>query len=412
MVEKKIYRRFDVGEIKSPVLTAQGYIKADGLATRSGIFLYMTADGEFIRELRPPDEVFNNESLKSLAGVPITNDHPPVFLDSKNTGKFQVGFTGDSPEQHNDFVRVGTTITDKETIENIMSDNKRELSCGYNCELHFESGTYDGEEYDAIQRNIEYNHLSIVDMGRAGPDAKLKIDAKRMDANCALMVSKKDKTENNSLREQSKNDTSKKVDIEKLRKGDTMTKIKIGKVEYAVEDSALAQAVEAVLNSNEELTKNLADAAKASDKVQAKLDTATEDLAKKDTEIKKLEDAKPSRKDSMAVARARLDLEAIATKALGEDEKFDDIEDLEVKKMVIGKLSPKCDLTEKSEDYIAARFDSLVELMDEQGATDDGKVVNAAVKEDDLDKIRAARQKRDTELYKTKCPARVAMESK
>ena len=51
--------RCDIGLFRRPVKTAQGYLKADGLATRVGIFRYKLPDGTIQRELRPPDEVFD-----------------------------------------------------------------------------------------------------------------------------------------------------------------------------------------------------------------------------------------------------------------------------------------------------------------------------------------------------------------
>lgn len=61
------------------------------------------------------------------------------------------------------------TIADWET-------GKRQLSMGYNAEIHFESGTTpDGQFYDAVQRKISNNHLSLVDAARGG--SQLQIDS-------------------------------------------------------------------------------------------------------------------------------------------------------------------------------------------------------------------------------------------
>ena len=60
------------------------------------------------------------------------------------------------------------TVTDAETISKIESGKQVELSCGYDLDLIEESGSYNGEHYDAIQTNIKYNHVASVKAGRAG----------------------------------------------------------------------------------------------------------------------------------------------------------------------------------------------------------------------------------------------------
>jgi hypothetical protein len=52
---------------------------------------------------RPPNEVFNPESLASLQGVPVTNEHPPELLTAENAVQFQKGFTGDNVEKIDQF---------------------------------------------------------------------------------------------------------------------------------------------------------------------------------------------------------------------------------------------------------------------------------------------------------------------
>jgi len=41
------------------------------------------------------------------------------------------------------------------------------------CRYEFKSGTFDGQKYDAIQRDIRGNHLALVDEGRTGPDVRV-----------------------------------------------------------------------------------------------------------------------------------------------------------------------------------------------------------------------------------------------
>ncbi len=431
---KKIVHRIDTGEFRSPVITPQGYLKADALATRTGVFLYMNMDGSVRRELRTPEEVFKPDSLKTLEGVPITNDHPPEFLDSNNTARFQTGFTGDKAQQHDDFVKVGTTITDEKAVDDIMKNNKREVSCGYICELHDESGVYFGEPYDAFQKNIAYNHLSIVDMGRAGPEAKMKLeDGMRIDAqemskkikvaggNIAVMIKRCDDVlKNSALPHEKKHakvlDDEKKDSAIKIKKGDNvMAKIKLGKVELEIEDVATAQALsgmieehdamKAKLNGNDDLQKKI-------DELQADIDSKKDELVKKDEKIKELDESKATPEEMRKSVEDRIALETKAKEVLGEDAKFDGKTDVEIKKEVIVKVSPNQDIKDKTDDYINARYDGVIEILDEENeeGKKDGKTILNGEKVDN-DDPRAKRMKKDSEKWRNPCPARVATRS-
>ena len=54
----------------------------------------------------------------------------------------------------------------------------KELSLGYNLDLDETPGVWQGEHYDAIQRNIRINHLALVREARAGDQARLNVDSK------------------------------------------------------------------------------------------------------------------------------------------------------------------------------------------------------------------------------------------
>lgn len=153
-----------------------GFIRIPAKVTRSGIFLYKLADGRVIRENRSKDEVFSEDSLKTLMGVTITNDHPTNNrqVTANNFKELAVGFVGDSVQVVDDkYVMVPLTITDADTIRDI-ENGKRELSCGYNAVVVNDSGiNEDGEEYDTRQTEIRYNHVAIVTKGRAGSSVRI-----------------------------------------------------------------------------------------------------------------------------------------------------------------------------------------------------------------------------------------------
>lgn len=169
--------RYDkASPLSKPVRLPNGFVRAEGYLTRSGIFVYRDAQGKTVRELRTPDEVMSRETVDSFALVPVTNDHPPELLTADNAKQYAVGAVSEQVRPDGDKLRASLMITDARTIEAVQG-GKVELSCGYTADVVTESGTWNGQRYDARQTNIRGNHVAIVDVGRAGPECALRMDA-------------------------------------------------------------------------------------------------------------------------------------------------------------------------------------------------------------------------------------------
>lgn len=154
-----------------------GTIRADAHLTRCGVFNYLQPDGTVRRELRLPEEVFNQDALSSFSGVPVTNDHPPEMVTADNAKKYTVGAIQGDVCRDDDHVRGRVAVYDGDTI-NDMRSGKTQVSLGYVCDLEEKGGTHpEYGPYDAIQRNIRGNHLAIVDTARAGSSARVRLDA-------------------------------------------------------------------------------------------------------------------------------------------------------------------------------------------------------------------------------------------
>lgn len=151
-----------------------GWIDITGVATRAGVFVYAQADGSDRLELRPEVEVFDSRSMASLVGVPFTNNHPAVALDSQNTQQHQVG-TVLAVARRDDLLEARIRLTAASVVQDV-ADGKVELSGGYSTDVLDQAGELNGETFDAIQTNIRYNHLALVDEARAGPVARLRLD--------------------------------------------------------------------------------------------------------------------------------------------------------------------------------------------------------------------------------------------
>jgi len=185
--------RYDVAPIEKYEVTPEGYLRAWATIARTGVQMYSDADGSVRREYRPEQEVGSPDSLTSFGAKAITLEHPPVLLDSVNTRDYQIGFTGTDVIYDNGFVRAVMTITDKDAIEKIMRGDAKEVSAGYRVEYDPTPGVTDsGENYDGVQRMISGNHVAVVRRGRAGPQVKLHLD--RMDAADPSLISTQEET--------------------------------------------------------------------------------------------------------------------------------------------------------------------------------------------------------------------------
>lgn len=150
----------------------------DAALTRTGVLVYVQPDGTEIREYRPAEEVFKADSLGTLGPwTPVTFTHPPVAVTAENYKTYAVGNLTEHARQDGDLVASSLAIQDGATIKKVDAGT-REISCGYECDLEHRAGTTDtGEAYDRIQRNIRYNHVAIVERGRAGSSVALRLDS-------------------------------------------------------------------------------------------------------------------------------------------------------------------------------------------------------------------------------------------
>lgn len=161
-------QRFDIDKI-SEKLDANGYLRVSGFAARTGVLQYNDTS-----EYVSPGELFNNDSLKTLIGVPVTASHPSDGVNTDNAMGIMAGSVV-AAGADGDRLKVKMVIHDEATIGLIRSGVK-ELSCGYNCEVTKKDGVVDGQNFDSVQSNRIYNHLAIVKYGRAGSACSIKLD--------------------------------------------------------------------------------------------------------------------------------------------------------------------------------------------------------------------------------------------
>lgn len=167
--------RLDSIPLNSTYFTEEGYLKDMPIVTSVGIFEYTNPDGSIRRELRLPEEVFKPESLASYEGKPIIITHSAGYVNKDNVDDEHVGTILSKGIPDGDDVRAKIVI---HNIDAVKRTGTRELSLGYELALDESPGEWNGQPYDAIQRNIMVNHLAIVRNARAGEQARLNIDSR------------------------------------------------------------------------------------------------------------------------------------------------------------------------------------------------------------------------------------------
>lgn len=161
-------QRFDSIPLGETYFTPEGYLIDNPILTRVGIFEYHNPDGTIRRELRLPEEVFAAESLASYKGKPVILTHEAGLVDVDNVQQEHIGTILSEGIQDGDNVRAQIVIHDAESLSYGLR--------GYTQTPDETPGVWNGQPYDAIQRNIQINHLALVEKARAGEQARLNID--------------------------------------------------------------------------------------------------------------------------------------------------------------------------------------------------------------------------------------------
>jgi hypothetical protein len=344
--------RYDVAPIEKYETTPEGYLRAWATIARTGVQTYTDADGSIRREYRPEAEVASPESLTSFGGKAITFEHPPILLDAQNTKNYQIGFTGTDIVYDNGFVRAVMTITDQEAIDRIMRGDAKEVSAGYRVEFDPTPGvTENGENYDGIQKSISGNHVAVVRRGRAGPQVKLHLD--RLDAADPSL-------------------------IPQYEEPSMTAKVMFDGAEFEVSESVAL----AITKEREDAKMSYDMMKKKYDEMMAKASELKEDMMAMEKEMKGKADSAEGRADALSEEIESLKVEldaareinldslveervALIDKArvnLDSDFDFSGKSAREIMESVVKTVRGDVDLSEKSDDYVTAMFDTLSEV--------------------------------------------------
>lgn len=345
-------------DTKGAVVLDNGMMKIPATLSRAGVFFYMNADGTTRRDFRPPEEVFDQESMQSFELVPFVNNHPYAeggVVDSENARRLTVGTVGSIRRNGMNLDGV-VMISDADTIKDVKN-GKTALSLGYFNQREEKSGIWTDETgkqypYTHVQHRIRGNHCALVDVARAGPQARLILDS----ADASILVT-------DEVAQTHKEQTMKTLTLDSIPC--EMSEASAAVVSKVIGDrDAKIVALTATNASNEAALK---DAQSKLDKMQATLDSAQADL-KVATDQTKFQ----------AAVTARVGLETSARKILG-DTDLSKMNERQVKVAVVGKLAPSLNCDGKSDDYVNAAYE--IHTANAQKGNAASEVVAAEIKD-------------------------------
>lgn len=347
---------FDAAGLSKVEWTAQGYARIKAKLSRVGVLQYAKPSPH--AELRKPEHVFRADSLATLKGVPVIDFvHHTKLHGPQDWQKVAIGHVEDV-HIDGDYIAGTLLITHADALDNIRAGTRLDISAGYQSRNVAEKGTWRGQPYDEVQQGIVYNHVALCPPGggRAGRDVALTLD--RSDEGVDDMTTAAD------------------------NKTATKTLIKLDGKDYE-------QGSEAHINKLEQMAADAGAAAKKQlDTLQAKLDASEEALKKAkldaaEAEKKSGEDKKAAEETFAKRMQSKFRLWQRAMRLFGKDDEDDSEEasdddkkmdalDAKIAEIVamsdrdlmvkaIKSRRPKFDATDRTDDYVAARFDSLLE---------------------------------------------------
>lgn len=352
--------------------TPEGYIQGRAVVTNVGVFSYLQADGSVRHELRPPEEVFDDESMNSLRGKPLTNDHPTEAVTPDNVKELAVGSIGDGVSRDEYHIIAPITVTHADAIADVDA-GKRALSCGYRSKVETAGvvsydikdwqgevigkkdypipGVWNGVPYDAVQTNIRYNHVALVPRGRAGDAAVLRMDGAGVRVPMSVPHHHKDTHKGER--------TMEKLKLDNGLSYDAAPEVAVA---YTALKKDLDEALEMLNTATDEAKKEKDAATKKQSEIQAELDMAKEKVKDLEAKLAKAtEDAADPAKLDVAI-KARTAMLALAAKVKVDG--ADKMDASALKKAIVTAARPALSLDGKDQTYIDTAFDLISADLD------------------------------------------------
>ncbi len=117
--------------------------------------------------LRDPEELAKGAPTANK--IPVLSEHVPVSPENHHP-ELVIGATGTDAAFNAPYLDQSLVIWKKDAIDGIEDRSQYEISSAYYYRADMTPGTYQGIPYDGVMRDIKFNHVAIVEKGRAGPD--------------------------------------------------------------------------------------------------------------------------------------------------------------------------------------------------------------------------------------------------
>jgi hypothetical protein len=123
--------------------------------------------GKLYRLYRDPEEL--SKAAPTFNNLQVLSRHVPVDANDSHP-ELTVGSTGTDAVFEAPFLKNSMVVWQAEAIADIENDRKKELSSAYRYTADMTPGSFEGQRYDGVMREISGNHLAIVAEGRCGAD--------------------------------------------------------------------------------------------------------------------------------------------------------------------------------------------------------------------------------------------------
>jgi hypothetical protein len=120
--------------------------------------------------LRDPEEI--RKGAATSHNIPLLSKHVPHSADDHD-GNITVGTVGSDSEYEHPILYNSLAVWSREGIDHVEQGTQKELSSAYSYDADMTPGTYEGEPYDGVMRNMVFNHVCLVKKGRVGSDVAL-----------------------------------------------------------------------------------------------------------------------------------------------------------------------------------------------------------------------------------------------
>jgi hypothetical protein len=326
--------RVDTGKIFKSEKTEEGYLRVWMTVSRTGELQYRNDDGSARTELVSHQTLFDQGSLNTAWGKPITDNHPRkndqyILIDSSNTRDYQRGMTQQGMVVNDNFLTVVGVITDGELIRKVES-GENQVSAGYKASI------VDRGDGKYEQMNRRYNHFAVLPKGRAGEDVKVHLDCFRCDLD----------------------DT-----IEEFNQGEDMTvTVHLDGIGYQVEPNIAS----AIALEKKRLDGELGSLRVDKETLESKLqDTQTKlDKAEGELEATKIKLDEALKQDSLSEEiSARMDVWAEVLPSIkNKDSQFKTdygLKVADIKRAYLKRVHDRTDLAEKSDAFVEGLYEAL-----------------------------------------------------